>query len=466
MSFFDSNSVSYTVCEGSGVDLTMRVLLTTLCCNDDCLFGKNNKSGGFLYSPTFTIHLDDACHKGFSDVKYENVKVAYVNRQFWMDLKISGPWLGSNTIHNETVPSTYQSTGTKEHWKCNTCGKKFYDAAFTQQVLNDSDLIIPRLTKTTPNAGVVMGNFVYGTEGDYDPIVTGVPNEGAIVTVYYNTENKNTGGTKWEMNKTAQTLDAGTYYVYAELSKTENYSTYTTNTTEFKVIQADPSNFVKYPTVNKVVYVNDIIDETYLTYNEYTDGDVTGKFTITGDKTWNSAGVKSTKITFTPDSKNYLTRVLPKNLNVEERDVESAEVLSAITDKEYGTELKDLGLPEEVEIEATGGKKLKVPVEWDYNNEYNSLTLDEQELVGKLDFSDINNEVYKTNIAAQIKVKLTPRKVETLKYEDATYTYSGSPISHKMNQPDEVESIKYEYEGIDGTVYEKKRNRSYRCRYL
>lgn len=455
ISVFDSNSVSYTVCEGGGVDLTMKLTMTVLCCNDDCLFGKNSKSGGFTYSPTFTIHLDNACHKGFSDVKYENVKVAYVNRQFWMDLKISGPWLGSNTIHNETVPSTYQSTGTKEHWKCNTCGKKFYDAAFTQQVLNDNDLIIPRLTKTTPNAYVVMGDFVYGTEGDYDPIVSGVPNEGATVTVYYNTENKNTGGTKWEMNKTAQTLDAGTYYMYAELSETENYSAYTTKTVKFEVKQDDPANFVKWPTVNKVVYVNDIIDETYLTYNEYTDGDVTGKFTITGDKTWNSAGVKQTRVTFTPDSKNYITRVINRNVNVLKRNVESVEVLSAITNKEYGTELKDLGLPEEVEIEATGGRKLKVPVEWDYNDKYNPLTLNEQKLVGKLDLSDISNEVKETEKAAQISVKLTPRKVETPKYEDATYTYSGSSISHEMNKPDEVYSIKYEYEGIDGTVYEK-----------
>lgn len=406
-----------------------------------------------------TFHDDECCHKAFhATATFSGQSTGGVSIS--AELTLDGYAYGTPKKH-EKVPATTSSEGTKEYYQCvgssscPSCGKKFYDAAFTQQVLNDNDLIIPRLTKTTPNAYVVMGDFVYGTEGDYDPIVSGVPNEGATVTVYYNTENKNTGGTKWEMNKTAQTLDAGTYYMYAELSETENYSAYTTKTVKFEVKQDDPANFVKWPTVNKVVYVNDIIDETYLTYNEYTDGDVTGKFTITGDKTWNSAGVKQTRVTFTPDSKNYITRVINRNVNVLKRNVESVEVLSAITNKEYGTELKDLGLPEEVEIEATGGRKLKVPVEWDYNDKYNPLTLNEQKLVGKLDLSDISNEVKETEKAAQISVKLTPRKVETPKYEDATYTYSGSSISHEMNKPDEVYSIKYEYEGIDGTVYEK-----------
>ncbi len=459
MSVFDSNSVSYKVCDGGGVDLTMQVKLTTLCCNDDCLFGKKNKNDGFKYSPTFTIHLDDACHTGFSNVKYENVKVEYGSRQFWMDLKISGPWLGTNITHNETVPSTSQKTGTKEHWKCNTCGKKFYDAACTQPVLNDDDLIIAKLTKPTPNASVNMPNYDYGDNG-FDPAILNSPNDGATVTFYYSTENKNSGGTKWEKNKTAQTLNAGTYYMYAELSESENYSAYTTPAVMFKVQKADPISFITNPEF-KTVYVNDIIDDTYFVNDECTFTDpngvkVSGKFTLAGNRTWDSAGLKETKITFTPNSENYRAVTYNRTVRVSKRSVESVEVLAPITDKEYGTEIVDLGLPEEVEIKTTDGKKFKVPVQWDYLGKYDSKTFNEQELLGRLELSKISNEVNEnTTLTAEINVKLTERKVDAPKYEDVEYPYTGSPISHITSQPVEVESIKYEYEGTGDTVYEK-----------
>ena len=75
---------------------------------------------------------------------------------------------------------------------------------------------------------------------DYDfggtvstPQIKGVK-ESATVTYYYNTVNSNQGGTRWE-NMTSDTLDKGTYYMYAVLSETANYAAYTTPAVSFKV---------------------------------------------------------------------------------------------------------------------------------------------------------------------------------------------------------------------------------------
>lgn len=63
--------------------------------------------------------------------------------------------------------------------------------------------------------------------------------ESNAVTYYYSTTDTNSGGTKWE-NIGPTTLNAGTYYMYAEIAATANYEAYTTKASPFTVYKARP----------------------------------------------------------------------------------------------------------------------------------------------------------------------------------------------------------------------------------
>ena len=66
-----------------------------------------------------------------------------------------------------------------------------------------------------------MNGYTYGGEVP-KPSVTGNTG-GAAVTYFYNTKNSNKGGTPFE-GITNTTIDAGTYYLYAEVSETDEYA--------------------------------------------------------------------------------------------------------------------------------------------------------------------------------------------------------------------------------------------------
>ena len=85
---------------------------------------------------------------------------------------------------------------------------------------------------------VSMDDYVYG-ETPSTPSLTDRTGDGSV-TYYYSTTNSNSGGTKWE-NIQADTLNAGTYYMYAELGETENYDSFTTACEKFRVLRAMPT---------------------------------------------------------------------------------------------------------------------------------------------------------------------------------------------------------------------------------
>ncbi len=85
---------------------------------------------------------------------------------------------------------------------------------------------------------VSMDDYVYG-ETPSTPSLTDRTGDGSV-TYYYSTTNSNSGGTKWE-NIQADTLHAGTYYMYAELGETENYDSFTTACEKFRVLKATPT---------------------------------------------------------------------------------------------------------------------------------------------------------------------------------------------------------------------------------
>lgn len=81
--------------------------------------------------------------------------------------------------------------------------------------------------KITPVLSV--SNSVYGTAPS--PSVAGNTGNGAV-TYYYNTDGSNENGTKWTE---AVKLDAGDYYMYAEIAENGNYAAAKTAAVKFKV---------------------------------------------------------------------------------------------------------------------------------------------------------------------------------------------------------------------------------------
>ena len=104
---------------------------------------------------------------------------------------------------------------------------------------------------------VSIDDYVYG-ETPSTPSLTDRTGDGSV-TYYYSTTNSNSGGTKWE-NIQADTLNAGTYYMYAELGETENYGSFTTACVKFQVLRAIPT-YTK-PTGLTAIYGQTLADVT------------------------------------------------------------------------------------------------------------------------------------------------------------------------------------------------------------
>ena len=127
-----------------------------------------------------------------------------------------------NTIYSsQTTPPTNAGTYTASI----TIGGKTATADFT-------------IEKASQSGTVSMADYnLKGTVST--PTISG-QKERPTVTYYYNTTNSNENGTKWE-NISVNTLEPGTYYMYATLSETDNYNAYTTPTTSFKVSELPTS---------------------------------------------------------------------------------------------------------------------------------------------------------------------------------------------------------------------------------
>ena len=93
------------------------------------------------------------------------------------------------------------------------------------------------VSKAAQSGTVHMENYTYNTTPGTPVLTDRTGDENASVTYYYGTANSNSGGIKWENIKPA-TLNAGTYYMYAVISETDNYSAFTTAAVEFTVGKA------------------------------------------------------------------------------------------------------------------------------------------------------------------------------------------------------------------------------------
>ena len=129
-----------------------------------------------------------------------------------------------------------------------------------------------KITKTLPvtirpatqSVTLSMADYKFGGTIS-TPTITGAK-ESPNVTYYYNTTNSNEGGTEWK-NMTSETLDKGTYYMYAKLDATANYAAYTTPTKKFTV---SPKTMTGITAVN--VEVDYDGEEHFITVSGYPQG--------------------------------------------------------------------------------------------------------------------------------------------------------------------------------------------------
>ena len=351
--------------------------------------------------------------------------------------------IAKGTIADDKVGEGRQVTVTGVNLSGDDAGNYVLSAQPTGVTVN--------IERASYTAGILMGDYAYGSR----PAVPSVDNnpENGAVTYYYNTSNSNRNGNEWK-NITATAIPVGTYYMYAVIAQTDNYWSVTTAPVKFTVNGAAPE-ITEWPAISGTVYVNDAA----LTDESLTGGSaaVEGKFTITGEtKSWSDSGEKQLEIIFTPDDNNYASVKHDITVNVIKREVISVADSAAITGKTFKTEQSALGLPVKIEITVSGSvnKKVTVPVSW---SGYDPETLDEQTLTGTLDLSEISAEVQQSEneVKASVKVKLQPIELDSVSFEKKEAVYTGQPIEHKFGNITGVASVKYEYEGAGGTIYDK-----------
>ena len=144
---------------------------------------------------------------------------------------------------------------------------------------------------------VSMDDYVYG-ETPSTPSLTDRTGDGSA-TYYYTTTDSNSGDTKWE-NIQADTLNAGTYYMYAKLGETENYGSSTTACVKFQVLRAMPT--CTKPTGLTAKY-GQKLSQIALTNP---DGNTPGTWSWQKPETvLDQLGIRSFYAEFRPDSENY-----------------------------------------------------------------------------------------------------------------------------------------------------------------
>ena len=176
-------------------------------------------------------------------------------------------------------------------------------ATFTVRALNsvgnDKKELSISITIAKPQqyGKVSMDDYVYG-ETPSTPSLTDRTGDGSV-TYYYTTTNSNSGGTKWE-NIQVDTLNAGTYYMYAELGETENYGSFTTACVEFRVVRAMPT--CTKPTGLTAKY-GQKLSQIALPNPE---GNTPGTWSWQKPETvLDQLGIRSFYAEFRPDSENY-----------------------------------------------------------------------------------------------------------------------------------------------------------------
>ena len=216
---------------------------------------------------------------------------------------------------------------------------------------------------------VSMGDYVYG-ETPSTPSLTDWTGDGSV-TYYYTTTNFNSNGAKWK-NIQADTLNAGTYYMYAELGETENYGSFTTACVEFRVLRAMPT-YTK-PTGLTAKY-GQKLSQIALPNPE---GNTPGTWSWQeAERVLDQLGIRSFYAEFRPDSENYI-EVVKAVLDVtvgpaNGRSLKTVELTQKYTDTSEHTYTPDWS-------------EIPTGQTWSYNSEY-SVSNGSKATLTKQDFA-------------------------------------------------------------------------------
>ena len=216
---------------------------------------------------------------------------------------------------------------------------------------------------------VSMGDYVYG-ETPSTPSLTDWTGDGSV-TYYYTTTNFNSNGAKWK-NIQADTLNAGTYYMYAELGETENYGSFTTACVEFRVLRAIPT-YTK-PTGLTAKY-GQKLSQIALPNPE---GNTPGTWSWQeAERVLDQLGIRSFYAEFRPDSENYI-EVVKAVLDVtvgpaNGRSLKTVELTQKYTDTSEHTYTPDWS-------------EIPTGQTWSYNSEY-SVSNGSKATLTKQDFA-------------------------------------------------------------------------------
>ncbi len=159
-----------------------------------------------------------------------------------------------------------------------------------------------------------MKGYTYGGEVS-KPAVTGNTGNGEVA-FYYNTEKKNTGGKPFS-GFTNTTLDAGTYYLYATVSETDEYGPAVTDPVKFSVAKKAASVAANDQTVSQGVDIKTGPDNAIL------EGAVNGHYLDSVTLVSSPSGKVADTGTITPSAaviKDKDGRVVTQNYEITYRD--------------------------------------------------------------------------------------------------------------------------------------------------
>ena len=204
-------------------DINSKNTIKARCNNDGCTYKDSDNL-------TLSINAKDAAYTGNA---YSNVKVT--------DNLTSVTNASKGTVTYYATDSDGNKTGTSITAPVN---KGNYVAELTITDTSGQKYTVQdtfAIDKADQSATVSMADYNFD-ETVSIPTISGQKGT-TEVTYYYNTTNSNENGTEWK-DISGDTLEPGTYYMYAVIPETENYRAYTTPTTAFKVIGKEMTGIV------------------------------------------------------------------------------------------------------------------------------------------------------------------------------------------------------------------------------
>ena len=234
--------------------------------------------------------------------------------------------------------------------------------------------------------------------------------------------------------------NAGEYKVWYRVGRqADGYRGTTAQAVEVSIAKA---NLTITPPTAGTVYVNEVLTAEKLSGGAAMfDGDaLRGSFAVPEGQSWYIEGVYPVTVSFIPtdmDAASFVSNTAEISVKVVKRTVASAAAQDAITDRLYGTQQSELGLPFAVSIQTADGKVFDgIPVAW---SGYDPDTLEPQTLTGTLTISGFTvlevQQPADGEVTASITVTLQPKPM-TVTAQGFSGTYDGQPHGITVEAPE------------------------------